>query len=76
MFYAIQNPNQVESKPLKRIVDPCTVLSKAGSVNPLLSSSLGSWSFCSKFKSPVEGALTAQAVDYCVFLRDNVRLPE
>ena len=32
--YAIQNPFQEESKPFQQIVAPCTVMSKAGSINP------------------------------------------
>ena len=33
----------------KRIIGPGTVMSKAGSVNPLRSSSVVSWPFCSEF---------------------------
>ena len=31
-----------------RFVEPCTVMSRAGSINPLLRSSVVSWSFCSE----------------------------
>ena len=41
-IHAIQDPFQAESKPfeLERNVVPGTVMSKAGSINPLLSSSV------------------------------------
>ena len=47
-------------------------MSEAGSINPLQTSSIVSWSFCSKFWSPVEGPCCTGS---CVFWRDNVRLP-
>ena len=33
----------------KRIVEHCAVTSRAGSINPLQSSSVVGWSFCSEF---------------------------
>ena len=59
----------------QQIVGPCiviNVMSKAGSINPLLSSRVVSWSFCSKLLSPVEGP---DSTCSCVFFRDNLRLP-
>ena len=70
--YAIQNLFQVDLSLFKRIVEPGTVMSRAGSINPLRSSSVVTWSFCSEFWSPVEGPDGAGSY---VFLRENVRLP-
>ena len=50
---------------------PGTAMLKAGSINPLRSSSAVRWSFCCKFLSLVEGPNRASS---CVFWRNNVRL--
>ena len=40
---------------LKRILEPGTVMSRAGSITPLRSSKVVSWSFCSERWNPVKG---------------------
>ena len=47
------------------------MMSKAGSINSLLSSSMVSWPFCSELSSLVEGPYGTSS---CVFCRGNVRL--
>ena len=85
--YAIQTHVKRNLSYWKRIAGPCTVMSKAGSVNPLLCSRVVSCLSCSEFsespedsEGPDTGSLRAARASgaracSCVFWRDDVRLP-